>query len=560
MSLLLFFQNAPVDTWYLRLDEAAPSGIVLPAGYLTPSLSGGNAAFAGANARSLSRTPGATGQLSSALAGMTAGNLYGLGQFFTPPQSAQALSATGWSIGFAVQSSVAAATSWFATIYVLNGATGAVRATFGEVFVGATSRTSTTEVTAYTLSLALAAQSMLSGDALGVEIGCEPISGATRTGTIFTNGNTAITADNISTASARSFINTSSGLSAPVTVLGVAALSAGGGLNAVGTPILIVLPGASTFGIGSGLTASGIAVPLTVAGVAALGAGSSLAGVGVASPAVVSVVSSFGSGSGLAGAGAAQSATIAGTSSFGAGGSLAAVGISQTLALSGLSSGSGLSAVGIAVSLSTAAGPSTFGSGSGLAAQGVATPAPVSGTSTFGAGANLATTAALAVVAVAGTASLGSGGGLQAAGIDAILAQPGTPTMGSGAGLTAQGVTQLPTIAGSTSFGSGAGLAGQGVAAPVMVPASSAFGVGANLAAGGIIRVVILPGTANLGAGGGLIAFGLSSLNGTAALGGGSGLGGEGVAVSPPPGPRITASMTVIGLISASVSVSEDAS
>ena len=191
---------------YMRLGEAASTRLVLPSGYLG-TWSYTNPSNAGASANALDLVAGSS-QLSAAVSGVSAiASPAAAAQFCSPPLCAQTISAGWWTIGYAFMSSISSLCRWDMQIFLVNGATGAVRTNITAALSGSLGAT-TTEATAFSVTISGAAFTALAGDYIAIEAGAiysSPPSSSTFT--IFADGTTGITADRQATTDAQSFIS-----------------------------------------------------------------------------------------------------------------------------------------------------------------------------------------------------------------------------------------------------------------------------------------------------------------------------------------------------------------
>jgi len=202
-----------LQTFYPRISLGALSFQVRPSGFFgnwtqTSGLQQTYAKYAGA-------LPGTTQQGAAPLgfASIAAGSAQNLGcvQFLFDPLAGGTFAAGLWGIGFGARLSNAGATYLWtprAALYVVNGQTGARRATVFDVqAIGATARTTTAERTAFATLISGAAFTCFPGDYFVLELGL----GVNNTGAgavvpqadILADGGTAIGADNVATTDAQ---------------------------------------------------------------------------------------------------------------------------------------------------------------------------------------------------------------------------------------------------------------------------------------------------------------------------------------------------------------------
>jgi hypothetical protein len=218
-------------TLYLRRDESAPSGLTLPSGY-QGAWDFTYAPDAGAGAKALDSSPGAaqSGAIPSwGSQGLTTKG-YGHAQFLSSPLSAQTISAGNWTVAFAaLLNNANASFTWapFVGIYLMNGATGAVRSTIfalAQLTGSAAGRSGTGELTGYSTTCSGSSVVASSGDYIAVEIGISVhnVGGASVPNTeAFSSGTVAISSDNVAASNAQSFVTATGVLSflAPIPIV-----------------------------------------------------------------------------------------------------------------------------------------------------------------------------------------------------------------------------------------------------------------------------------------------------------------------------------------------------
>lgn len=201
------------STAYLHTAASALS--IKQSGYLaawTNTIAGN----AGANALSMNATSGAATVTASLNPGTQAAGVVkeiGHGQFLSPLLASQEVGAGNWTVGFALSSQTTASAvslTGRAVLYVINGATGAIRSTiFALTTIGAARNANTTYLTGYSTTVAGARVLLDDGDYFALEMGVRASwSGLAAPGNIrvrFDN-TTAITADNVTNANPQSFL------------------------------------------------------------------------------------------------------------------------------------------------------------------------------------------------------------------------------------------------------------------------------------------------------------------------------------------------------------------
>lgn len=195
-----------VHTFYPMLTVPQDGNSVLPSGYFG-TYTAANAAQGGANALLLapySRTNQVT--LSSATTWAASTNS-AFAQFLSEPLAAQTVPAGSLSVGFASSASSASA-NWrgVCNVYLINGATGAIRTTILTTNVVGASRASIVEKTVYVL-VAYSSFTAVAGDYIAVELGIANGVGQGTAFILYAEGNTVITSDNAATAQAQTYIN-----------------------------------------------------------------------------------------------------------------------------------------------------------------------------------------------------------------------------------------------------------------------------------------------------------------------------------------------------------------
>lgn len=206
---------ATQQTFYL--DAAAPAGLTLPGGVLAAWGNSTNPT-AGANADSLTATQTPGGQAGNNFTGLSLAKNTSITcfqqQFVGPALAAQSISAGSWTFAWAQQVSATSTRVWqpYAALFLVVGTTGAARSTIVTLGgVGASARTGNGELTCYSTAVAGAAFTVTEGDYLALEVGLNLINNGNSTwstGTLscYYDGTTAIAADNVATADARSLI------------------------------------------------------------------------------------------------------------------------------------------------------------------------------------------------------------------------------------------------------------------------------------------------------------------------------------------------------------------
>lgn len=131
---------------------------------------------------------------------------YGVAQFLSPPLAAQTISAQTWTVGCAWSHLAVSNYYPFFSLVLVNGSTGAARTTlFSLVFISV--RTPSGEETAWSSSAAAGSSAVVTpGDYLSYELGVEEVV-STNAVTLYTDGTTPITADQVATADAQSFVS-----------------------------------------------------------------------------------------------------------------------------------------------------------------------------------------------------------------------------------------------------------------------------------------------------------------------------------------------------------------
>jgi hypothetical protein len=222
-------------TLYARIGEAAPGGITLPAGFLG-AWNQSDATHAGVSAKTLDVNAGSLQQSTTKTwTSVNNNSSQSLGhcQFASSPLAAQTISAGNWTVGFAALLSNATGTlinGWFYTpyiaLYLVNGATGAIRTTIfalGAPTGAATSLFNTTEFTAYSTTCSGSSATATAGDYLVLELGIlaqTVIHGAFTPATnLFADGTTVINTDDAATSDAKSFITAPVNLTFQATII-----------------------------------------------------------------------------------------------------------------------------------------------------------------------------------------------------------------------------------------------------------------------------------------------------------------------------------------------------
>lgn len=134
-------------------------------------------------------------------------------QVLGDPLRKQEIPAGFWTVSFGARLANASATyTWApkAALYIVNGITGERRATiFNPTVLGAASRTSTDERTAYNNQIQGASATLFGGDYLALELGISVANAGipqTPLASMFTNGSTPIIMDNVSTTDAQAVL------------------------------------------------------------------------------------------------------------------------------------------------------------------------------------------------------------------------------------------------------------------------------------------------------------------------------------------------------------------
>jgi hypothetical protein len=179
----------------------APTGFLGAWNKLTTANAGASALYLSNNAGSsqLSKTSINFGSVAS---GGACQFSIGTIQYASNPLTAQTISSGSWTVAFAVENSSCAMVS----LYLVNGSTGVIRSTiFALGSIGATSRASGSELTAFSASVSGSSVVATSGDYLVLETGggWANVSSTTNV-TIFDSGTTAISSDNVSVSTAKS--------------------------------------------------------------------------------------------------------------------------------------------------------------------------------------------------------------------------------------------------------------------------------------------------------------------------------------------------------------------
>lgn len=514
-------------TLYPLLSAAAPAGITLPGAW-----QGSWGETGTALGKALSSTPGTSQVSTSAVATGTSTTVgMGLGQFCSAPLAPGPISGT-IALGYGVGCSTTGGIPFRALMYaaIMKGDGSGVRAVLlaANTQVTATNLTQGSEVTAFTSANSISTGTAAAGDYLLVEIGpSRPATGSTLS--LYTDGTTAITTNNVATSDAKTFITFSI---APVFLSQVTMLY----LRQENTPSGN-LPGASTIFMGFTTVGNTNAIGPNARGMSSVAGSSQVASAftgnlgGSNGGCLVQFISEPLQAQTLSAVtwqvGLALNVSSGAPTRVGGACILEADGVTKRANIFVLSNWGGVTAG----SELTVWQGSIIGSGVTIQAGdrillefGVSLVGSVtyntytSGTTPISAD-SLATASAQSFIlcsqpllfippAIAGTANLGSGAGLAAAGV----AQPNplaeVSSLSSGSGLTAAGATALVKISGASSLGSGAGLTAAGVSTLVKISGTSSLGSGSGLAAAGVATVVHISGTATLGAGSGLTGAG----------------------------------------------------
>lgn len=172
---------ATIQTMYLRDTAADVGASTLPSGYLG-AWDYVVAAAGGANALSLMDTAGSatvtrTASGSVGTPSSTPKN-YGTGQFASARLAAQSIGSGNWTFAFSARDNAASfgINTWqgYAALYLVNGATGAIRTTiFALGGIGSSGRTQTNYTTSYSASVSGASATATAGDYLVFEFGAQ---------------------------------------------------------------------------------------------------------------------------------------------------------------------------------------------------------------------------------------------------------------------------------------------------------------------------------------------------------------------------------------------------
>lgn len=285
---MLMAYSGGIQTFYLRSGQTASgnttTSLTTPSAFLGTYTGSTVTAEAGANVNYLSNTAGSSA-LSVQATGITtpgsSSRTHALCQYATDALAAQTIAAGNWTIAFSGQ--VAAASTnqrWagIAGLYLVNGSTGAIRQTLQTLAVlGSSSRTSTSALSCFSSSVAVAQVAVTQGDYIVLEIGIQTTKATSGNWTGATvvardSGSGALSAD----ASTTNATNPTSRLVAPANLSFPFYQESAGGR---------ILGGVASVTIGVSVTAAG---SCSIGGtaerfgsVAAIGAGSAtLSGVG----------------------------------------------------------------------------------------------------------------------------------------------------------------------------------------------------------------------------------------------------------------------------------------
>lgn len=209
---------ATIQTFYLHINGTPSSGLVRPSGYFGSSFWDQSNAKSGASAASMDGSAGSA-QVSiaksnwSAIAAAGTQNLV-FAQFLSPALAGQSVGAASWTFAWAYTvSNASGMLQWspYCGLYLVNGATGANRTTILSPTNPSSNwyRTSTGETSCY-VSYGCSAFSPVAGDYLALEVAvqCKNTSASSWTPntTLYADGTTALTVDNVGCADARSLI------------------------------------------------------------------------------------------------------------------------------------------------------------------------------------------------------------------------------------------------------------------------------------------------------------------------------------------------------------------
>ena len=274
-------------TLYMRPDipavvPAKPSGYT--AGW-TDNTSGG--AFAGSGASSLLPAQGDGNGWYTTVGPLFSTNTAGCLQMCSPRLAAQTIAATPWSIAFSVWGGAA---NWQAYIYValMNGSSGLPRTVLiAANNIGTGTRPATSDRTVYSAAYAAVGGTAVLGDYLVVEIALKPASSAGQYIQVETDGNVAISADNVNNGQPLSLI-----ICPTTLVFAQIARAAAGGLGLAATVAGTTGPGlksgTASAGLGLLLGASGSVLPTSKSGTAQAALGVLLSAGGAAGPGRIS--------------------------------------------------------------------------------------------------------------------------------------------------------------------------------------------------------------------------------------------------------------------------------
>lgn len=198
----------PVSTATLYLRESsAVAALVKPGDFFVNGAWNQKSSYAGSAARGM-RTAIGTGEQSTSVVWTNTGSTQYLGhvQFLSPPLAAQVLGAGTWTLAWAATVTGAGAWQGRASLYLVNGTTGAIRTVLMAVQAIGNARSASTERSVYdATTLSLSGFTATSGDYLCLELGLAIDTGAV-TSTLFTSGMTALTADNVAVTDAKSVL------------------------------------------------------------------------------------------------------------------------------------------------------------------------------------------------------------------------------------------------------------------------------------------------------------------------------------------------------------------
>lgn len=206
---------ATIQRIFPRALVSALSFLRRPAGYLG-AWSQTIAGYGGAQARYVGPARG-TAQLATtgAFTAVPNGATQRLAalQILSDPLRAQTISAGLWRLGYGVRLANASATyTWrgCASLIVVNGYTGQRRGTiFDAQLIGAAGRTATAERTVYSATISGAALTIFDGDYLCLELGAAVTNAAAAAVpqlSVFTDGLTLISADDVATSDAQALL------------------------------------------------------------------------------------------------------------------------------------------------------------------------------------------------------------------------------------------------------------------------------------------------------------------------------------------------------------------